>query len=831
MKTFTRTLLIATAGLLWALSATAQAPANNPGVMLQGFYYDSYDTSKAKAANGESYGRTKWTDLKSQAQEIAETFDMIWLPPSAKSEGGTGYHPKQWSNQNGDWGTQAELTSLIKKFKEINPNMKVIADIVINHKSGNNWIDFDNENFGTYGKFTLYESGHKSQYVCRDDEVSKQSGWTATGNKDAGYDVQCEASGGYCAARDLDHSNSYLRDAIKAYLQWMKGEIGYDGWRYDLVKGYLGKYTKEYNAAAGAYFSVGEYWDGDYNALTHWIDETGKTSNVFDFCLKYNGFNNSLANKNYSALAGEGGSGTGVGLISWTYKQYAVSFVDNHDTFRPKEPQDCPGCNRFWGDWTQANAYIIAMPGTPCVFYPHWVRCKEDIKKMAAARKACGITNTSSASCKTENGAFRGEIKGKNGTLVCYIGSQGTCPAGFKLACSGNGWAYYTNVTVPVGPVVTMNPTGGYATSVTLSATKGTIYYTTNGTNPTASSTKYTGPIVVTSTNFTVKAIAIDGTTKSSVVSGTFTNEKPKSITVQFKAPAAWTTVKAYAWVGKGETDAEKLLGAWPGTAIGKSGDKYSVTIDTNKATSFNIIFNNGATTDVGKQQTADLPITADACFDGSSLVYSGEPWPTPGKCQDGPTPSSITVRANTNNPAWSGDVYIHAWTGVDTNITEWPGVKMTKSGNWWEYTFSDLSSPLNIIFTDGDKTKAKQTDNIEGLTANTCYSILSTTHEDAWGNQVYDTEETGCPVAADDIESVDGVTLVPNPTSGEMTILSDREFILGNVTTIGGKNCGSFEVNGNTIDVSRLAPNREPYLLRLVDSNGNVTVEFFFRR
>lgn len=807
---------------MWALSATAQAPANNPGVMLQGFYYDSYNASNAKKANGESYGTTKWTDLTSQAQEIAETFDMIWLPPSARSEGGTGYHPKQWSNQNGDWGTKAQLQALIKKLKEINPNMKVIADIVINHKSGNNWIDFDNENFGTYGSFTLYESGHKSQYVCRDDEVSKQAGWTATGNKDAGYDVQCEASGGYCAARDLDHSNSYLRDAIKAYLKWMKNEIGYDGWRYDLVKGYLGKYNKEYNQAAGAYFSVGEYWDGSYDALVHWINETGKTSNAFDFCLKYNGFNNGLASKNYSALAGYGG---GSGLIGdATYKQYAVTFVDNHDTFRDDG-------NKFWGDWTQANAYIIAMPGTPCVFYPHWVKCKNDIKKMAAARKACGITNTSSASCSSTGSYFRGEITGTKGKLVVFIGSQGTCPSGFSLACSGNGWAYYTNVTVPVGPVVTMTPTSGYATSVKLSATKGTIYYTTNGTTPTASSTKYTGPIAVTSTNFTIKAIAIDGTTKSSVVSGTFTNVKPKGITVQFKAPATWTTVKAYAWTGDGDA-AIKLLGEWPGTAISKSGDKYSVTIE---ATSFKIIFNNGATTDAEKQQTADIgALSMDACFDGSALTYK-EPWPMPGKCQDGPTPtpSTITVRANTNNPAWSGTTYLYAWTTSTPDLLGgWPGIPMTQDGQgWWAYTVKDLTEPLNIIFTDGGNPTAKQTDNIEGLTGNACYSILNTTHTSAMGGSVYDVSETGCPTGVLDTEADGDITLVPNPTSGEMSIYSDKEFILGTVYTIGGKNCGAFEVYGNTLDVSSLAPSREPYQLLLIDANGGKSAAQFYKK
>ncbi|MCQ2360341.1 MAG: starch-binding protein [Paludibacteraceae bacterium] len=421
------------------MEGVTPTPKDYSGVMLQGFYWDSYNENYAKKANGESYGRTKWADLKNQAQEIAQTFDMIWLPPSAQSEGGTGYHPIQWSNQTSEWGSVTQLKELIFTLKTSNPDMNVIADIVINHKGGNDWIDLRNENFGMYGSFTLRESGQTSKYICRDDEVSKQAGWTATGANDAGYDVQCEASGGYCVARDLDHSNEYLRSAIKAYLSWMKNEIGYDGWRYDYVKGYLGKYIKEYNQASAGAFSVGEYWDGSYDALTNWINETGKTSNAFDFNLKYNGFNNGLASGNYRALVG---IGAGAGLIGDnTYKQYAVTFVDNHDTFRVND-------SKFEGDWTQANAYIIAMPGTPCVFYPHWVKCKEDIKKMIAVRKACGITNTSSASCSSTGSYFRGEVTGSKGKLVVFIGSQGTCPSGFKLACSGNGWAYYTNIEV-----------------------------------------------------------------------------------------------------------------------------------------------------------------------------------------------------------------------------------------------------------------------------------------------------------------------------------------------------------------------------------------------
>ena len=57
--------------LMASLSMQAQGwPANYDGVMLQGFYWDSYRASK-------------WSNLEAQADDLAPYFKLVWIPQSA----------------------------------------------------------------------------------------------------------------------------------------------------------------------------------------------------------------------------------------------------------------------------------------------------------------------------------------------------------------------------------------------------------------------------------------------------------------------------------------------------------------------------------------------------------------------------------------------------------------------------------------------------------------------------------------------------------------------------------------------------------------------------
>ncbi len=68
-------------------------------------------------------------------------------------------------------------------------------------------------------------------------------------------------------------------------------DFGYAGFRYDMVKGYSGKFTGIYNTATKPTYSVGEYLDGDVSKVKNWLESTKVseeiTSAAFDFPIRY----------------------------------------------------------------------------------------------------------------------------------------------------------------------------------------------------------------------------------------------------------------------------------------------------------------------------------------------------------------------------------------------------------------------------------------------------------------------------------------------------------------------------------------------------------------
>ena len=406
-------------------------------VMLQGFYWNSNINS--------GFGDTQWNTLAAQAGEIGQSFDLIWLPPSSQasgiSQGGLGYIPLKYSLQSCLMGKLAAFNNLMDALHT--NGVRVIADIVINHignPQGN--CTLEQQNFNSYGSFSPTKD-----WLTRDDE----GGCGSNGNADDGQNGQWR---NFESARDWDHKNIQVQNMCKAYLQWLRGEVKYDGFRYDYAGGFHVSHINDYNQAAKPYLSVMEYWD-DSNAgvVKTRIDEAGKNTMAFDFPGRMTAFSNGIAKGNYANCKNAGLRGQG-------YSKYSVTFVDNHDTFNRAANNVMDICGKGDGSSInnrsvvlQCNAYLLSMPGIPCVFWPHWVRYKSEIQQMIHARKMAGVHSESTVQETSGNGYYEATITGKYGNVIVYLGSSANkaTPSGYTQAIKESAFAVYFTGNGPQG--------------------------------------------------------------------------------------------------------------------------------------------------------------------------------------------------------------------------------------------------------------------------------------------------------------------------------------------------------------------------------------------
>ncbi len=133
------------------------------------------------------------------------------------------------------------------------------------------------------------------------------------------------------------------------------------------------------------------------------------------------------------------------------YSRYAVTFVDNHDTGRSSSDGGAP----LYANIAAANAYILAMPGTPCIFLSHWKAHKTIIKKLITARRAVGVTNQSSILGATaQAGGFVLTTQGTVGKVLLLLGTTtGVNTSGYQLAVEGENFKYYVSDHVDISAI------------------------------------------------------------------------------------------------------------------------------------------------------------------------------------------------------------------------------------------------------------------------------------------------------------------------------------------------------------------------------------------
>lgn len=573
------------------------------GVMLQGFSWDSYNESQ-------------WKVLEKQADELKNYIDLVWLPQSGKCLETTqvmGYMPYYYFNQNSSFGSEAELRSLITKFKAA--GIGAIADVVINHRNTEGWYTFPAETY----KGVTYQM--QSTDICKNDDGGTTATQAATDgvslsqNNDEGTDF------GGC--RDIDHKSENVQKVIKAYLKYLKDDLGYTGFRYDMVKGFDGSHVADYNDATGVEYSVGEYWDGN-DKIESWINRTNKKSAAFDFQFRYNVRDavNGAANGKVATSSDWSKLNSNDNLMhDANYRRYAVTFVENHDTQKRSESEQNDPLRK---DTIAANAYMLAMPGTPCIFQPHWNAYKSEIKEMIAARKYAGITNMSNyANKQSKKTLYVNEVTGTKHKLLVAVGNDAAEYAGktgYTKILSGYHYAYFLSNDAETS--WTDVPSGSYeegfkTTLTAVSQTEGAkLVYTLDGSTPTAKSTTVeSGKEISINGTCTLKVgLLVNGEVRN-IATHQYTIEKFNAykFMIYVNADAVkWSPLYCYTWKKAASVE-------WPGEKMtetkpigGKTWYYKEVSID-NANELVNVIFNNGT----DKPQTVDITgLTSTAYFE-----------------------------------------------------------------------------------------------------------------------------------------------------------------------------------------------------------------------
>jgi alpha-amylase len=340
------------------------------GIMLQAFYWDCPVL--------ESCEHKWWVELKKRIPALRQAgFTALWLPPVSKAASwkSMGYDPYDYYDlgefdQKGGvstwFGSKAELRDLIETAHS--QGMQVYADLVFNHNSGG---DAQEQN-PLDGKMRWTKFNPASEQFPRKWECFHPSRYEQWDNGEFG-DMP-----------DLCHRDPYVYTQLIEYARWLLETIGFDGFRYDMTKGYGGwmvRAIQELRALRDGQsfkpYGVGECWVKE-RTTEDWLSEANAWSDnpagAFNFPLR-NLLRDLCECYGFSMRSLEPKQGT----LLYDQPANIVTFVENHDVVR-----DDPIIH----DKMLAYAFILTHEGYPCVFwqdYFNWNLAQEGNRSGIAA--------------------------------------------------------------------------------------------------------------------------------------------------------------------------------------------------------------------------------------------------------------------------------------------------------------------------------------------------------------------------------------------------------------------------------------------------------------
>lgn len=345
---------------------------------------------------------TLWDKVTKETKHLENIgITHIWLPPAYKGHGGksdVGYgvydlYDLGEFDQKGSiptkYGTRDEYLDAIKILRE--NNIKVLADIVLNHKMGADETedvlaiqdDDKNRNISlteakpirVWTKYTFPGRGNvysdfKWNWTHFHGVDWDENTGTAAIYKFYGkhWDESVDKEKGnfdYLMGADIDLNNHDVVNELKNWGKWYLNTTDVDGFRLDAVKHIRAEFFPEWldelrTTTERKLFSVGEYWSSNIDILNNYIQKTNGCMSLFDVPLHYNFYSASISNGEFNM------SQIFDGTLVVTNPEKAVTFVNNHDT-EPDQPL------KSWVlEWFKPLAYsliLLRRDGFPCVFY------------------------------------------------------------------------------------------------------------------------------------------------------------------------------------------------------------------------------------------------------------------------------------------------------------------------------------------------------------------------------------------------------------------------------------------------------------------------------
>lgn len=343
-----------------------------------------------------------WEHLEEESDHLKELgINYVWLPPAYKGANGkndVGYgvydlYDLGEFDQKGSvptkYGTKMEYLRAIDVLRK--KNIKVILDVVLNHKMGADETeevlavqeDFDNRNVkladarpikawtkyifpgrgDTYSDFK-WDWTH-FHGVDWDDSTATASIYKFYGKH---WDENVDKEKGnfdYLMGADIDLNNHDVVVELQNWGKWYLETTGADGFRLDAVKHIRAEFFPEWIKEVKEHvdkelFVVGEYWSANIDTMNNYIEKSQECMKLFDVPLHYNFYRAATSDGNFDLRK------IFDGTLVQANPEKAVTFVDNHDT----EPGQA--LESWIPDWFKPHAYsliCLRKDGIPCVFY------------------------------------------------------------------------------------------------------------------------------------------------------------------------------------------------------------------------------------------------------------------------------------------------------------------------------------------------------------------------------------------------------------------------------------------------------------------------------